>query len=383
MSHPVTARLLQLLARTVRRPNPYPARKNPHRFVPDLVSLEDRATPSAAIARDDWADTDGSNPVSVAILANDSPSQPPKGTQTLPMRPGSILIRSMPSHGKIKVNRVTGTVTYTAANGFTGTDTFQYRARDSRGVLSNVATVNVQVNRPTAADDWTDTDGTNPVAINVLENDTDPDGNQHINHPGAVSLASPPSHGTVTLDAAANTFTYTASANFMGTDRVTYIVTDDAGASSAAGNGLVQVTRPTAADDLAAFDGTNPVVIDVLENDTDPDGNQHILPGSVTVTTQPQHGTTSVNPVTGEVTYTANAGFSGTDKFQYTLADDAGATSAPGTVTVVGATSTGLNDDFADTDGTNPVTVNVLANDVGVRGMVPHSVRISRMPTNG
>src|SRR5262249_51842397 len=125
------------------------------------------------------------------------------------------------------------------------------------------------------------------------------------------------------------------------------------------------------------------VVIDVLANDTDPDGNEHIVASSVTITTPPQHGTATVNPATGEVTYTASAGFNDTDKFQYTITDDAGATSEPGTVTVVGATATGVKDAFADTDGTIPVTVDVLANDVGVGGMLPGSVRISRAPTGG
>src|SRR5262249_50021055 len=270
-------------------------RKNQSRFVPAVESLEDRATPSAAIARDDWTDTDGNNSVAVAILANDSPSAPGKGNQTVTMKPSSIAIQSTPTHGTIELNQRTGMVTYTSFNGFNGTASLRYTAKDSKGVLTNVATVSIQVNRPTAADDWVDTDGTNPVTINVLENDTDPDGNQHIEYPGSVSLASGPSHGTVTLDTPTNAFTYSAAPNFMGTHSSPYIVTDDAGASSAPGTVLVQVNRPTAADDLAGFDGTNPVVIDVLANDTDPDGNEHIVASSVTITTPPQHGTATVN----------------------------------------------------------------------------------------
>ena len=50
------------------------------RFAPALETLEDRATPSTvphSIARDDWADTDGNNPVTVAVLANDSVASNP------------------------------------------------------------------------------------------------------------------------------------------------------------------------------------------------------------------------------------------------------------------------------------------------------------------
>jgi hypothetical protein len=356
-------------------------------FRPGVEALETRATPSARvprpIANDDTTDTDGSNPVTIAVLANDTALLPSQGFHNDVLKPITLNITNGPHHGTLSVNHRTGEVTYTAFAGFTGTDTFQYTVRDSRHLRSNAATVSIQVNRPTAADDWIDTDGTNPVTIDVLANDTDPDGNQHIDYPGSVTLLSGPSFGTVTLDPSTNTFTYTATGNFMGTDSFQYLVTDDAGAVSAVpGTVYVRVNRPTATNDLASFSGTTPVVIDVLANDTDPDGNQHIVPSSVTITANPQNGSVSVNPSTGEVTYTAVPGFNGTDTFQYTITDDAGAVSSPGTVTVVGTTSTGMNDDYTDTDGTNPVTVYVLAND-NVPGLEPSSVRLATEPANG
>src|SRR5262249_42666378 len=69
-------------------------------------------------------------------------------------------------------------------------------------------------------------------------------------------------------------------------------------------------------------------------NDTDPDGNDKLVPASVAIVTGPAHGsvTTAVN---GSITYTAAAGFSGTDTFSYTVADLANAVSNPATVTVV------------------------------------------------
>ena len=58
-------------------------------------------------------------------------------------------------------------------------------------------------------------------------------------------------------------------------------------------------------------------------------------PGSVTILSQPAHGTATVNPETNNVTYTAFAGFVGTDTFRYTVTDEAGAASLPATVTVL------------------------------------------------
>src|SRR5262249_46563971 len=89
---------------------------------------------------------------------------------------------------------------------------------------------------------------------------------------------------------------------------------------------------PTANPDSATTIGTTPVAINVLANDTDPTG--FLVPGSVTVTSGPSHGSVTVNPTTGQVTYTAFAGFLGTDRFSYTVTDNFGMTSDPATVTV-------------------------------------------------
>ena len=46
-----------------------------------------------------------------------------------------------------------------------------------------------------------------------------------------------------------------------------------------------------------------------------------LLQASVVITTNPVHGTVVLNPVTGLVTYTPEADFSGNDSFTYTLQD--------------------------------------------------------------
>ncbi len=66
-------------------------------------------------------------------------------------------------HGTATVH-ANGTVTYTANAGFSGTDSFSYTVKDDKGAVSAPANVYVRVNRPTAADEWTDTDGTTPVS---------------------------------------------------------------------------------------------------------------------------------------------------------------------------------------------------------------------------
>jgi hypothetical protein len=283
----------------------------------------------------DFTDTDGTTPVTVPVLANDVA---PTGATFVP---STVTVTARPLHGTATVNPSTGAITYTAGGTFTGTDTFQYTVLASNGLVSSPTTVSVRVNRPVAADDWVDTDGTNAVNIPVLANDTDPDGNQHIDPTlgtGAfVTKVSNPLHGTATLNADGS-FTYTGAAGFTGTDSFQYTVTDDAGATSMPATVFVRVNVPTAADDFAQTSGTNPVTIAVLENDTDPDGNQHIDPTAgtgafLTLVAAPQHGTAVLN-ADGTFTYTPNPGWMGTDTFRYTVTDDAGATSQPATVTV-------------------------------------------------
>uniref|UniRef100_UPI002610B880 Ig-like domain-containing protein n=1 Tax=uncultured Christiangramia sp. TaxID=503836 RepID=UPI002610B880 len=64
-----------------------------------------------------------------------------------------------------------------------------------------------------------------------------------------------------------------------------------------------------------------PVQIDVLNNDSDPDGDEL----TVTEVTQPGNGSAVIN-TDGTVTYSPNANFNGTDTFTYTISDGNGGT---------------------------------------------------------
>jgi large repetitive protein len=331
---------------------------------PSIDQLEDRSVPSAVplaaqrpVATSDWSDTDGTTPVTVSVLDNDKPAINLLGGPAHALIPNTVRMVTAPKNGTVTINKADGSMTYTAAAGFLGVDTFRYAVKDSAGVSSPGGLVTIRVNGPVANDDWTDTDGTAPVTVPVLDNDSDPDGNSHIRFPGSVAIVSQPAHGTAVVNTD-DTVTYTANPGFGGTDSFKYTVTDDNGATSVPAKVLVRVNRPTANDDFATGTG-GPVSIDVLGNDTDPDGNGHIqFPGSVTIASEPAHGTVSVDPASDLVTYTPTGGFTGTDRFTYTVTDDAGAASAPATVTIVEQGPV-QHDLVQDTDGRNRVTFQV------------------------
>jgi gliding motility-associated-like protein len=163
--------------------------------------------------------------------------------------------------------------------------------------------------------------------------------------------------------------TYTPNPNFNGTDSFTYNICDT-GMPVFCDTATVTVTvtpvndQMVANDDIGTTDQSTPIVIDVVANDTDIDGN--VDPTSVTIVTQPTQGTVSVDPITGNVTYTPNPDACGTDSFVYNVCDDG--TPLPATCDQATVTIT-INDTQAPTIANCPTNI-ALTNDPGVCGAV-------------
>ncbi len=103
-----------------------------------------------------------------------------------------------------------------------------------------------------------------------------------------------------------------------------------------------------------------PVTIDVRANDTTSSPPATLAPP--TITQPPANGTVSVDG-SGNVVYTPNAGFSGSDTFTYEVCVQTAPTqckTATASVNVLGATATA---DSATTKADTPVTIGILSND--------------------
>lgn len=167
---------------------------------------------------------------------------------------------------------------------------------------------------PDAVDDSAATDKNTPVNIDVLANDSDPNGD-----PLTVQNVSDPPNGTVVNNG--TSVTYDPDPNFVGTDSFTYQACDPGGLCDTA---TVTVTvretqvnhAPVANDDAATTMEDTPVTIEVMANDSDPDGD----PITLTSNTQPSNGSVSCTSA-GSCTYQPNSGFTGTDSFMYTICD--------------------------------------------------------------
>jgi hypothetical protein len=189
----------------------------------------------------------------------------------------------------------------------------------------NAATVDNN-RAPDAVADRVTTEQGKAVTIAVLANDSDADGD-----PLTVTAVSKPQFGTATTDG--QSVLYTSQAGFVGVDNFSYFVSDSKG-DAVAGSVIVTVHGPsgpnrvpTASNDTATTSPGIAVTIDVLRNDSDPDGD----PLTITIETQPSNGIATV--VSGKLVYTPNPGFAGTDTIRYTISDGKGGVSTA-TVTV-------------------------------------------------
>ncbi|GAB2595224.1 hypothetical protein Aab01nite_26210 [Paractinoplanes abujensis] len=320
-----------------------------HYTVADGKGGQDGATVTVGVintaptARDDAAVTDTDTAVTITPLGNDSDDNGDALTVTA---------ITYPARGTASLN-ADGTVTYTPNAGFFGTDTFTYSIRDAHGLTATaIITVTVRNAAPIAVDDRFVVRPGVTAQLDLLANDRDPNTGQKL----SISTVGTPAKGTVTLNAD-GTVGYRPNALTTGTDTFDYVLTDDLGLTDTGTVTIVIDALPTAAPDTVATKGGTAVDIEVVGNDTDPEGAALTLVSAGT----PANGTAVV--VNGKVRYTPNTGFSGTDTFSYVVRDAAGNT-VTGTVTVtVANTAPTAADDAAAVLAGKQVDVDVLAND--------------------
>jgi large repetitive protein len=290
---------------------------------PATVTITVNAVNDAPVAVDDSATTPQDTAVLIDVLANDTDVE---------LDPLTVISISVPAHGTAVPTE--GGITYTPNTGFTGTDSFTYTVSD--GILSDVATVTIEVTRvnssPVAADDAYTVAEDAVLTIDapgVLGNDSDPDGDAL-----TAVLVAAPANGSLTLNADGS-FAYTPNADFAGTDSFTYMANDGLVDSAPA---TVTITvnpvndAPVALDDAYSVAAGGTLIVDaaagVLANDTDADADllTAVLGGYTGAGTLALAGD-------GSFTYTPAAEFTGTDSFTY-IAQDGQGGSATATVTI-------------------------------------------------
>ncbi|MCG9965805.1 Ig-like domain-containing protein [Shewanella cutis] len=150
------------------------------------------------------------------------------------------------------------------------------------------------------------------IDVNVLANDTDSDGD-------SLSVTQVISEfGTVTV-LANQQLSYTPAADFIGTDVLVYSITDGKGGTASSELTIVVNgnTAPVTVNDSAATDDRTSLLIDVLSNDTDVDGNTLTL-----LSATAQQGTVAIE--SNKLRYIPKTGFDGVDTVTYRISDGLG-----------------------------------------------------------
>ncbi len=312
-----------------------------------------------------------------------------------------------PSHGTASINTPGNvSVFYNPAANYVGLDSFAYTMSDGDGG-SATATVNVTVNEaddtPIATDDPNSgfllVGEGQTLVINVLANDMGLG-----DEPLTVAVTAGPTFpGCAASGAAVVTgspgpasgirIEYTAP-----TDECTGAVTFDVhrhrwrhphstrfrqrhGVSA-----CHPVNDPPVAvdDDGGSTDEDTSTVIDVAANDFDVETT--VVPASVAIVSCPGGASCAANG-DGTVTFTPGANFYGVASLTYTIDDDQGATSNPGTATVVvnsvNDPPTAVDDSRSTNQGV-PVTINAVGNDYDIDGsVVASTATVVGGPANG
>lgn len=313
--------------------------------------------PVSDIARDSTT-THAGTPVEIDVLAND----------TFENSDHQITTITNGLHGTAVI--VNGKVIYTPVAGYVGQDIFGYTVTSGGVREATFVTVNITNTPSQATDDTNATPEDTQASGNVLTNDTDVDNDKltvtgftvdgtTVYSPGATLTIQ--DKGVLTLQTDGN-WTFEPVADWNGTlPEVTYFISDgNSGGESSAKLNITITPVQDAFDDQITVHGNASVTTDVYANDTFANADK-----TVESVTQGGHG--QVTFVNGQVTYTPNVGFVGTDSYTYTVRSGGIVETATVRVTVENTVPV-TRPDVNVTPEDNVVTGNVLLNDTDPDG---------------
>ncbi|WP_165728147.1 Ig-like domain-containing protein [Pseudoalteromonas sp. 31A1] len=313
------------------------------------VTITITAVNDTPVANNDTATmAEDAAPILINVLANDSDED------------GDSLVISAVSADIGSASVVGNQIQYTPAADSNGLATVTYTVSDNNGG-TNTATVAITITAvndvPVANNDTaTMAENAAPILINVLENDSDVDGDSL-----AISAASA-DIGSVSV--VGNQIQYTPAADSNGLATVTYTVSDNNGGTNTATLAITITAvndAPVANNDTATMaEDAAPILINVLANDTDSDGDSLVISSA-------SADIGSVSVVGNQIQYTPEANTNGLATITYTISDNNGGTNTA----TVAITVTGVND--APVASVQSFSINENATDGDIIGTVSAS----------
>ncbi|MFA0468354.1 tandem-95 repeat protein, partial [Vibrio breoganii] len=199
---------------------------------------------------------------------------------------------------------------------------------------------------PTAVDDLLETLEDQNVTLDLLENDF-----VNLDDIEIVDISVPADQGTVHQNPDGSYY-FKPAKDFNGEAEIEYTIKDGNGNEDSATAVVVVIPvndAPTAVDDSATTEKDMPIVIDVLDNDEDIDGDDITLEQVSLV--DPSHGTVEI--VDGKVKFTPAEDFTGDVKIIYVIKDEDGLESSAEVVVTVDDTTATAAPTVVITEDTN------------------------------
>jgi outer membrane protein OmpA-like peptidoglycan-associated protein len=351
--------------------------------VSNSASISVNVTPNigSPIANNDVASTPKDTPVAVNVLSNDIAPNGSLDKLSIDLDPNSTGIQSKLTNTQGSWSVKDGKVEFTPINSFAGIASINYTVNDSNGKTSNQASLSVNVStvndNPIATNDVASTIEETPITIDVLQNDTAPNGlnkatlDLDMNTSGIQSSLKTKEGNWTSKDGQVN---FTPIDNFNGNASINYAVNDNKGKTSNTASISVNVSNTgdaaLANNDAATTFENKPLKINILSNDkfSNAGGEPTIdidptKPGIQSTLSTPE-GTWTVN--SGEITFTPMSNYIGKAQLSYTITDDNGKCSnvANVSINVIPQIEKPIaNNDDAFTTKNKPVKIDVLSND--------------------
>jgi len=343
------------------------------------VDVFDNSSANNPVAKNDFISACVGEPISKNVLANDSLANPNSSfnTASIDLNPdvaGIQVSREVAGKGTFNVNNV-GVVTFSPLNSIvTGIISIFYSVKDNFGFAAEPATIAVTIyplppNANAGPDQIVNKSTALTNAILAAVNNPDINGKwTQISGPNVAIYSN-----------VVNPFSQIsnlAAGNYIFRWRIT-----PGGSCFSEDDVLITVNDfPIGIPENVSTNANTDVIIKVLENDTDINGNSTIDKTTLVVKTPPLNGTTFIDPINGNITYKPNSGYSGVDFFNYTVKDNFGAESLPAKVTVAVDVKPKGDPDIDTTVVNITKIIDVKKNDINI---VPVTITQGTGPTRG
>ncbi|XQF93031.1 tandem-95 repeat protein [Pseudoalteromonas espejiana] len=326
------------------------------------VTLTINSTPDNPVAQNDEYQFQYNQTLSVSgdngLLKNDVNIEP--GDLTVDQTPvvdvqsGTLLLSS------------DGSFTYQPNSDALDVDSFTYLVSNEQGLTATAQVVLSKTgsNSPAKANDdqYTLPEDSPTATLNVLDNDTDANGD-------TITLTSI-SNTVGTAQIVNNNIEYTPEPNYFGEVTLTYTISDGiANDAPQTSRGTVSLTilpvndTPVASADSASMvEDAAPILVDVLVNDTDIDGDNLTITNVMT-----EFGSASI--VENKVQYSPNPNSNGVAIVSYTISDGNGASASANLQITISPTNdapVANSDSITIAEDAQATLINVLSNDTDI-----------------